>query len=134
MLRPLQSRLIVKPEPYVYDGLIALPDNAQKPPAMVGTVVAIANGPASARNVRSAAYARCIAIVEELVPTAAIRNSLLDALAHAQVEATHSELVVGDTVCFSYTAGHQTTVDGENYIVLFEDECLAVWHDEEAAA
>lgn len=133
-LRALQSRIIVKPDTAEYDGLLVIPETVQKPPAMSGTVVAIGNGPASAKQVRSATYARAIAIVEELVPTAAIRNGVLDALAHVQMEATASELAIGDTVCFSYTAGHKMHVDGESYIVLLEDECLAVWRAEQEAA
>lgn len=131
-LKALQSRIIVKPDTPEYDGLLVIPETIQKPPAMSGTVVAVGHGPASARQVRSATYARAIAIVEELIPTAAVRNSVLDALAHVQVEATASELAIGDTVCFSYTAGHKMDVDGEKYIVLTEDECLAVWRADES--
>ena len=139
-LRPTGSRVIIKPEPAATEsaGGIVFPETAGQPPAMSGTVISIARGPASAHRVRQYTLARVMELIEELadnVPASALRSELQDAIARMAVDdVSFSEISEGDYVAFAYTSGAQLVVDGETYIVLDEQEIQAVWSAEESAA
>jgi co-chaperonin GroES (HSP10) len=140
MLRPLGSRILVKPDiapDQTASGLL-IPDSSRKDPEMSGTVVAVGRGPDSATKIRTATIARCMAILDEVaerVPTVALRHELMDELARYQIaQCDASGVKEGDTVCFPYTAGQKLSVEGESYITLREDECVAVWTAEKEAA
>jgi co-chaperonin GroES (HSP10) len=133
MLRPLGSRILVKPDiapDQTASGLL-IPDSSRKDPEMSGTVVAVGRGPDSATKIRTATIARCMRILDEVanrVPLSALHLQLMDAFAAYQIEQVDaSGLKEGDTVCFPYTAGQKLNVDGESYITLREDDCVAVW-------
>lgn len=135
-LKPLGNRLIVRPEvaASVSDGGIILPDTYGKPPAMSGTVISVGRGPSTAHRIRQATIARCVQILNEVadqVPSAALRMECEDAFARYAIEdITFSDLTEGDYVVFAYTSGTKMKVDGEEYVVLNEDEVEAVWKPE----
>lgn len=136
MLRPLGNRLIIRPEPADTEsaGGIILPETFGKPPAMSGTVVSVGHGPATAHRVRQATIARCVQILNEVadqVPSSALRMEAEDAFARYAVEdVTLAEVREGDYVAFAYTAGCKMQVDGDELIVMTEDELQAVWKPE----
>ena len=139
-LRPTGSRVILKPEPPATEsaGGIVFPETAGKPPAMSGTVISVGRGPATAHRVRQYTLARVMETIEEIadnVPAAALRSELSDAIARmASDDVTFSEIKEGDYVAFAYTSGAQLVMDGQEYIVLDEQDIQAVWAPQESAA
>lgn len=132
-LRPLGHRLIIKPEPAktTSAGGILIPQTADKKPAMTGTVISVGRGPSTAHRVRQYTLAQVIDKLQEVaerVPNAALRSELEDELARMAVEdVTFSEVKEGDYVCFPFTSGQNMNVDGEDFIVLQEDDLECVW-------
>lgn len=137
MIRPLQDKLIVKPTPPEQETAagIVIPGTARVDPAMSGHVVSVGRGPDSARRVRGATIAACMRIVDEVaehVPASVLRPKLLDAFMEYQLASTTtSGIHEGDVVCFPYTAGAKMQVDGDEYIVLREDDVVAVLEADE---
>lgn len=136
-LRPLGHRVLVKPDvpPDQTDsGLILMRD--RHAPEMSGDVVAVGNGPAAAHRIRTKTIERCMKILDETserVPSAALRTQLMEELARYLMEQVNlSDVVPGDHVCFSYTAGTLIEIDGEKLILLNEDDLAAVWTPDEA--
>ena len=139
-LKPLGSRVIIKPEPAATETAsgIVFPETAGKPPAMSGTVINIGRGPATAHRVRQHTLARVMELITDLadnVPAAALRSELEDGIARMAVDdVSFSEIHEADYVAYSYTSGTQLVVDGEEYIVLDEADVQAVWNEQESAA
>lgn len=140
MLRPLGSRLIVKPEPADTQsaGGIIFPETYGKPPAMSGTVMSVGRGVATAHRVRGATIAHILGLIEDAaarVPSTCVVSEITDAIAsYAMENVTFSEVAEGDYVAFAFTAGQQMTVDGEGLIVMDEGDVQAVWTPQESAA
>lgn len=136
-LKPLGHRLIIKPEPARTEsaGGILIPQTADKKPAMTGTVVSVGRGPATAHRVRQYTLAQVIDKLQEVaerVPTAALKAELEDEIARMAVDdVTFSEVKEGDYVCFPFTSGQNMNVDGEDFIVLHEDDLECVWNDDQ---
>lgn len=132
-LKPLGHRLIIKPEPARTEsaGGIIIPQTADKKPAMTGTVTSVGRGPATAHRVRQYTLAQVIDKLQEVaerVPSAALKSEFEDEIARMSVEdVTFSEVKEGDYVCFPFTAGQNMHVDGEDFIVLQEDDLECVW-------
>jgi len=123
MLRPLGSRLLVKPDPpATMIGGILVPASAEKPPAMTGTVIALGRGPASAHRVRQDTLAEVREAFEAIGFTVVADK----ALARLMPIDLH-DVAVGDWVCFAFTAGTNLTINGELFILLEEDDIEAVW-------
>lgn len=141
-LKPIGNRLIVKPESAATasaSGAIVFPDRYDKPPAITGTVVAVGNGPLYLHRARAAVLKSCREIVQEFDESfnhPPVTQCILDEIGRYSDGLVHgeSELQVGDYVAFAYTSGSKMTVDGEELIVLNEDEIEAVWKPEETAA
>lgn len=139
MIQPLANRVLVKPDPppdVTASGLV-IPDNAvaSKDFDMSGTVVRIGHGPASAHRVREATITRCQQALNRLaldLGTAAAIHQTLDEM-RGQVISL-SELRVGDHVAFPYTVGTVIEVDGERYLLMNEDQIVAILDRNEAAA
>ena len=144
MIQPLANRVLVKPDPPpdVTDSGIVIPDNAQasKDFDMSGTVIRVGTGPASAHRVREAMIARFHKIVDDLfgvtefsdsgpVYVARRFHSALNDMAAMNL----SEVQVGDHVAFPYTAGTVLVVDGERYLLMNEDQIVAILDREVAA-
>lgn len=137
MLHPLGNRILVKPDPQPLqsDGGLVLLENQRYTP-MSGEVVAVARGPATAHRIRAATIRKCLEIVDqtaERVPASALQVQLHRELGAFLMEQCQIPSVLeGDHVCFSYTAGHDVTVNGEDYILIKEDDLEAVWQPEAA--
>ena len=142
MIQPLANRVLVKPDPPpdVTDSGIVIPDNAHvsKDFDMSGTVIRIGTGPASAHRVREAMIAR----FHRLLDTAddqcchdqgTIRSLRLDLNELAAQVMNLSEVQVGDHVAFPYTVGTVMVVDGERYLLMNEDQMVAILDREVAA-
>lgn len=140
MLKPLGNRLIVKPDAADTEsaGGIVFPETYGKPPAMSGTVISVGRGPSTAHRVRQHTLARVMKAISdcaERVPSAALRITLEDEIARIAVEDVNfSEVSEGQYVAFAYTAGHKMAIDGEEFIVLQEDDVQAVWTEEPVSA
>lgn len=130
MLRPLGSRLLIKPDPpATMIGGILIPQTADKPPAMTGTVIAVGRGPASAHRVRQATLNDVREALQQAGADVASIAAVFTELAQANVH----DVSEGDCVCFAFTAGTNITVDGEALIVIAEDDLEAVWTPDGAA-
>ena len=139
-LRPLGNRLLVKPDVSESEtsGGLLIPEVSRDQPEMSGTVIAKGRGSASANRIRQATIARCIEILHEtarVVPATHLRVDLEDALARYASELVDlSEVVEGDRVCFPYTVGQKLAVDGQTFLILNEDDVIAVVQGEDVAA
>ena len=138
MLKPLGNKIIVQPTAPDTEsaGGIIFPQTYGTAPPMTGTVVAVGDGPASARRVRASVLSACGRLITEAVDL--IEDDARAGLAqriHDLAAGDYGEVTVGDFVCFSHAAGRAMTVDGQDYIVLAEDDVEAVWTpDAEEAA
>ena len=135
MIRPTGSKVIVKPDvaPGISESGLIVPENARRDPAMSGIVVAVGNGPASAHRVRAATIAACRDRIETAAQDAEDdygMGAALAALPDASEAGSFSEVSPGDRVCFAYTAGQHLVVDDEQYLVMQEDDIVAVLDDE----
>jgi co-chaperonin GroES (HSP10) len=139
-LKPLNSRLIVKPEAAATESAtgIIFPETYGKPPAMSGTVIAVGRGPATAQRVRGATIAHILGLIEAVAnrtPSSCVVAELTEEIGRYAMESiSFSELAEGDYVAFAYTSGSKMKVDGDEYLVLNEDEVEAVWKPQESAA
>ena len=135
MLRPIGNRILVKPEANdetTESGLILV--EHRKPPVM-GTVVAVgpcphplkAEAEELARKVEALSYAEWAHEPAQIYGTACEEVSLLDA-ANMLRDLTRKEPLVkaGDLVVFSWTAGREVTINDDLYLMMTEDDILAV--------
>ena len=152
LIRPTGSKVIVKPDvaPATSDGGLIVPESARRDPAMSGIVIAVGNGPASAHLVRASTIAACRVAVQRVADGVMAKNiqvgewterdSYSVAVVRDMIEAEltsrirdvpdgFSEVSPGDRVCFSYTAGQHLIVDDERYLVMQEDDIVAVLDD-----
>ena len=129
MITPLANRVLIKPDPppdQTASGL-HIPDNASstKDFEMAGTVVKVGNGPASAQRVRKAMIAKFRKMLEEQWFEEAVDAILRAKLDHLEAQ-NLSELAPGDHVAFPYTAGTVVELDGERYLLMPEDQIVAI--------
>ena len=138
MIQPLRNLVLVKPDPppdLTRSGLV-IPDTADQPFEMSGTVVKTADGPESSRRVRVAMIKRVLDILS-IQHRAAVRSMtdnwqnvfeeterIVGCLLNEQSAAT--ELQAGDHVAFAYTAGTVIEVDHERYLLIPEDQIAAI--------
>ena len=133
MITPLANRVLIKPDPppdQTASGL-HIPDNASstKDFEMAGTVVKVGNGPASAQRVRKAMIARFRAILDEAwlnMDHVGHLDSEITVRLNALEAANLTELAPGDHVAFPYTAGTVVELDGERYLLMPEDQIVAI--------
>lgn len=135
-LKPLGNRLIVKPDSpeTASAGGIIFPQTYGTPPPMTGTVICVADGPASAHRVRQATIDRCRAIIAAAVDICEddARAALDERLrTYADEQAKYPEVAEGDYVCFANTAGHTLQIDGDDMIVIDAQDVEAVWQPEQ---
>jgi co-chaperonin GroES (HSP10) len=134
VITPLANRVLIKPDPppeQTASGL-HIPDNASstKDFEMAGTVVKVGNGPASAHRVRAAMIARFHKLID--VNTLLFEDHFYVLDMHARLNALEaqtqnlSELAPGDHVAFPYTAGTVVELDGERYLLMPEDQIVAI--------
>lgn len=133
MITPLANRVLIKPDkaPDQTASGLHIPDNASsvKDFEMAGTVVKVGTGPASAHRVRAAMIARFRAIVEEAwlaVDDVSHHGAAITLRLDALDAQNLSEIAPGDHVAFPYTAGTVVELDGERYLLMPEDQIVAI--------
>jgi co-chaperonin GroES (HSP10) len=130
VIRPLGNRVLVKPDPQAKETAsgLAIPD-AHFEYDMSGTVVQVGNGPASAHRVREAMISQFRKLIDhesqEWCQGDVVSRELHRKLNGFAVQ-SFSEIRVGDHVAFPYTAGTLIEVDGERYLLMNEDQIVAV--------
>jgi chaperonin GroES len=117
MLRPLGNRILIKPEAAQDRTESGLWLQEDKKPDQTGTVVAIGTLTHPRRDEALQAAERCDWVMgsEDGI------GDLLRALV-----AREPVVKVGDFVLFSWQSGQELVVDGERYLLLPEDDLLAV--------
>lgn len=139
-LQPLGHRILVKPDepPEATDSGLVLPGQRDHVPTS-GVVVAVGNGPSRDAFIRSASILRCMSIVDELSHLdyegdniAAIRDEMRRYKNH--VERYDGALKVGDRVVYPANVGLTVQYDGIDYILLSEDDAVAIATEEAEAA
>lgn len=137
-IRPLGERILVKSDTRPpSSAVIALTDDHG--PEMSGTVVALGDGP-----LKAAVFKReIVQDVRRLIEDAAEQHGLdasplmtqlsaaLDR--YAAVKPTAYEVQVGDHVIFAWNVGTKVEYDGESYILMTEDDPIAILEDEQVA-
>lgn len=143
MLKPLGHRILVKPDgqdEQTASGLVLPGDRDYVPTS--GTVVAVGDGPERDARIRSKTISRCVGVVAELTEGASVSvevdKLVYDILAELgryknQVERFEAGLRVGDRVVYAAESGLKLTEDGQDYILLNEDDAVAVATEEVAA-
>ena len=125
MLRPIGNRILVKPEANdetTDSGLILV--EHRKPPVM-GTVIAVGS---CAHPLAAEAEALSDKLMERAIPyDDVVDHELFDA-AQMLLDVTRKEPLVkaGDLVVFSWTAGREVTINDDLYLMMTEDDILAV--------
>lgn len=136
---PLGNRVLIAPDPppTESEGGLALPE-ARSTFDMSGTVLTVADGPASAQRVRETLLRRLLTTLDGIEARTkpycvgdAVRETLQAWLRETECL---SELRVGDHVAFPYTAGVVIEVDGARRLLLAEDQIVAILDRPEVAA
>jgi co-chaperonin GroES (HSP10) len=138
-LKPLGHRILIQPdEPApVTDAGIVLPDDRDHVPVS-GIVVAVGDGPERDARIRSASILRCMAIVEEIAETDDSK-ALTAAVDEMRRYRNHCERLadsirVGDRVAYPVECGLKMSEDGNEYILLNEDDAVVIATEESEAA
>ena len=139
-LKPLGHRILVKPdeqEEQTTSGLVLPGDRDHVPTS--GVVVAVGDGPERDQRIRLATIARCMSIVEELDDTSIPSTQTIAVMDEIrrylnQIEQVERPVAVGDRVVYAAESGLKVTEDGHDYILLNEDDAVAIATEEEAAA
>lgn len=143
-LLPLGNRILVQPDaqPEKTDSGIVLPGDRDHVPTS-GVIVAVGDGPARDARIRAAVIARCMAIVLEMADQARVADpeahdlvtDMTDELRRYKNQAEQFDsLKVGDRVVYPAEVGLVVQQDGTDYIILNEDDAVAVDTDNEEAA
>lgn len=144
-IKPIGHKILVKPDrgPVASEGGILIPDAYQNTPPMSGIVVRVGDGWLRDRRTRSAAIARCLAILDE---SAEATSSATHAMTLAREEmgrylmsigSEESVARVGDRVIFPMEVGHEIVL-GERtedaVVIVSEESILAVCEPAEETA
>lgn len=140
-LKPLGHRILVKPDepPDTSASGLILPQDRDHIPVS-GTVVAVGPGGSQMRfRARQRAIVDCCEILESTIrsfgniaPLMLARDEMAGMLGTAD---PHREMAVGDRVAYAPEVGLTLTEDGQDYIVLNEDDvAVLVAEDVETAA
>jgi co-chaperonin GroES (HSP10) len=140
-LKPIGNRILIQPDeqPAATDSGLVLPTDRHHIPTS-GIVVAVGDGPARDARIREATIARCMAIVVELsyglhVDADETVNDIVTELRRYKNQAEKFDsLHVGDRVVYPVESGLAITEDGQQYILLNEDDAVVVATEEETAA
>lgn len=138
-LSPLGHRILVKPDTppdQSASGLILPQDRDHIP--VSGTVVALGPGGNQMRyRTRQRAITDCCEVIESTIrmfgPLSALQIARDEMAALLGTSEPEREVHIGDRVAFGFASGVTYTEDGEEYIVLNEDD-VAVLVAEEVAA
>ena len=126
-MRPIGPRVLIKPEAQAEQTESGLALVEHRKPATAGTVVAtgVMTHPLRADALQMASRLRnCV----EVCDPDEISPDVLEQAASLVLSATAREPEVkpGDYVLYSWQSGQELQVDDETYIILREDEILAV--------
>ncbi len=133
-MRPLGHRILVKPDtqPEQTDSGLVLPGARDHVPTS-GVVVAVGDGPTRDARIRAATIARCMAIVEELAhahPDSLHASAMDELRRYRNQTARFDSVTVGERVVYPAEAGLKVTEDGIDYILLNEDDAVAIAAEE----
>ena len=125
MIRPLNDRVLIRPHknPNETASGLVLPENrSDQYTEMQGTVVAVGRPRHPLREKAHAAskFLHELSVTPRPMELRQI-SDLLEALARRE-----PCVKKGDDVLFSYTAGQALTIDDERYLLMREDDLLAV--------
>jgi co-chaperonin GroES (HSP10) len=145
-LRPLGHRIHIKPDaqPTQTEGGLYIPDAiADDVPPMSGIVTQIGNGPYRDQRIRTAAIARCLAILDDAEIEAVSKAECVQLARDEMCRYLHNiakgepTVQVGDRVVFPMDKGHEIVFNEDNEseeVILNEDDVLAVYDAQESAA
>ena len=139
-LRPLGHRILVKPDapPEASQSGLILPQDRDHVPVS-GTVVELGPGGNQMRyRTRQRAISDCLEVIESACQSYGhwtvlqlVRENVAGLLGTSEPE---REIHVGDRVVFGFAAGITMTDDGEEYIMLNEDDVGVLVDESEVAA
>lgn len=139
-LRPTAHRILVQPDtpPEETATGLVLPQDRDHVPVS-GTVVALGPGGSAIRyKARQRGIKDCLEVVESalrnypvLTPLLLVRDEIAGLLGSSEPE---REVAVGDRVAFAAEVGLKVDVEGQDYILLNEDDVAVVATEEVAAA
>jgi len=131
VIRPLAGRVLIKPDTQAKETAsgLAIPDSYFEY-EMSGRVVQIGDGPASAHNVRRATLQSVLKVIDRVAVGRAMCTELMAVKADVQQKLALADQLAevreGDHVAFPYTAGTVMDVDGQRYLLMNEDQIVAV--------
>jgi co-chaperonin GroES (HSP10) len=139
-LRPPGDRILVLPDeaPPVSD-VIHMPDIAKKNVEMSGTVVALGNGSLKYAEMKRKIVRDAREIIAQTAETFRCENSAFMTMLNDElgrwgaIRPVEYDVQVGDRVLFTWDVGVKMTFDGQEYIVLKEDDIVGVFTEEDAA-
>lgn len=132
-LKPLGFRVLIKPDepPTESQGGLVLPDDHDHV-AMSGTIVAVGKGSKLLWEARQNALKQAWAEVAQ-TPSGATDEALKAVYKLIGRVEPMPTLAVGDRVAFSAESGAIFTEDGQQYIVMNEDDVVVLVEEESAA-
>ncbi len=142
ILKTLGDRILIRPDeaPPVSD-IIHMPDIAKQNVEMSGEVIALGNGSLKYAEQKRKLMKDVREILDQTAETFRCEDSaflmmLKDELGrYGAFRPTEYDVQVGDRVLFTWDVGQKLTFEGEDYIVLKEEDIVGVFEaDEESAA
>lgn len=129
-LKPIGHRVLIKPDeaPTASAGGLVLPDEHDHV-SMSGTVIAVGKGSRHMAEVRERTARKCLALIADMHSRRAVEryiNTLVSEPIHT--------VAVGDRVAYSAESGAIFTEDGQQYLVLNEDDVVVFVEESEAVA
>ncbi len=129
---PLHDRVLIKPIVPPLSDLIAVPDGHYEPEQM-GEVIALGDGIESRRTAVHRAINAVIERIQAAFPASTTSDAARRFLQDQRDDYRPDHVChVGDVVCFSPKHGQELQIDGESYLMLREDDLLAVIEPEPA--
>lgn len=126
MLIPLHDHVLIRPVVSPPSTIIAAPDDHYEPEQM-GVVIAIGSGMEARRDAVHRAIEAAIGRLASVFRPNAQRDILIGFLEDERDDYQPGHAcAVGDMVCFSPKHGQELVVDGESYLILREDDLLAI--------
>lgn len=139
-IRPVGSRILVRPDlPPPVSDLIVAPDNATPEPEMSGTVVALGNGHEAAMNLKRDIMVDVRKIIQRVMDTIPNCNGpafamLLEEIGQYGASMPYEyDVKIGERVVFPWNVGTKMALENVEYIVLREDDPIAVFTEDEAS-
>ena len=130
-IKPHGFNVMVRPdEPPKHEGLIATPEAYESSLYSSGVVIAIGDGSLARFQARQKAMKQCLDVVRDAEATLNFPASLQivrEDIARLMGTGHESSVKVGQRILFSPHDYIETSVNGETYVVVSEDNILAVY-------